>query len=149
MSSRIRINRGAESDGGVPGINKEHRSNHVMFVDIDPHKVFEIIADNLGFVSPFSEPYGYYMYFSAHDSEKDIDKSACETLYLSKLRGGEHGGAGGYADKHSIFSGKNSSCFKRVLVCNSDYLVINSCVERIGHKSRAYPLNFVRTCRAL
>ncbi len=86
MSSRIRINRGAESDGGVPGINKEHRSNYVMFVDIDPHKVFEIIADNPGFVSPFSEPYGYYMYFSAHDSEKDIDKSACETLYLSKLR---------------------------------------------------------------
>jgi len=58
----------------------------MLFVDIDPDKVFEIIGDNPGFVSPCSEPYGYYMYFSAHDREQDIDKNACETLYLSKLR---------------------------------------------------------------
>ncbi len=58
----------------------------MLFVDIDPEMVFEIVGDNPGFVSPYAEPYGYYMCFSTYDREEDIDKSACETLYLSKLR---------------------------------------------------------------
>lgn len=52
-----------------------------MFVDADRTKVYEIIGHISRFISPFSEPYGYYMYYQ---SESDMSEES-EKIYLEKL----------------------------------------------------------------
>lgn len=54
-----------------------------MFGDINATKVYEIIGHNNRFVSPFSEPYGYYLWIT--DQEEPVDENMAE-LYLEKLK---------------------------------------------------------------
>ena len=49
-------------------------------MDVDAIRVFKIIAQNSRFSSPFSEPYGYYIW----TEHKAADESVVE-LYLDKL----------------------------------------------------------------
>lgn len=49
-------------------------------MDVDAAKVYGIIAQNSRFISPFSEPYGYYIW----TEQEEADESAVE-LYLDKL----------------------------------------------------------------
>lgn len=53
----------------------------ILFVDADRTKVYEIIGRNSRFISPFSEPYGYYMY--CRDESYISEES--EEIYLDKL----------------------------------------------------------------
>lgn len=51
-------------------------------MDVDRGKVYEIVAYNHRFSSPFSEPYGYYIW--SRDEAGSADEDLVE-LYLSKL----------------------------------------------------------------
>ena len=49
-------------------------------MDVDAVKVYEIIAQNNRFVSPFSEPYGYYIWTEYEEKDESM-----VDLYLDKL----------------------------------------------------------------
>lgn len=51
-------------------------------MDIDVHDVMKVIGNNQRFVSPFSEPYGYYIWTTDDESISNIEVQ----LYLEKLK---------------------------------------------------------------
>lgn len=53
-------------------------------MDVDAAKVHKIIAQNKRFCSPFSEPYGYYIWTDQWDGGENFDEEMVD-LYLDKL----------------------------------------------------------------
>lgn len=60
----------------------------MMFIDMDKRKVCEVIGKNHKFISPFSEPYGYYIYLEQQADQKDreLTKKSMQDLYFNKLK---------------------------------------------------------------
>ena len=77
------------------------------------------------------------------------NRLALVLLALCKLDCSPQSRTRGYPDKNALRAGNAPACFKRVLVLNRDYLVVNLGVERVRNEARADTLNFVRACVTL
>ena len=58
---------------------------NMVSIDVDAIKVSECIKNNNNFISPFSEPYGYYICILNQNNKGTVDDNMVE-LYLSKLK---------------------------------------------------------------
>lgn len=66
-------------------LNWQIKQKRRIFMDIDRNSIYKIVGNHHRFISPFSEPYGYYI-FTMNPQEEALMNEDLIAFYLNKLQ---------------------------------------------------------------